>query len=119
MKKKELAPKTCEICGKQFNPIKCTQKCCSKPCTDVNRLRLIASWRKKPAEEKNLCKICGKPVEHVVYGDYKFLPQMHDDCVIDDALNSLKNNEILNHIQLQRLYARGYDVAEARSLIRS
>ena len=106
--------KSCSICGKMFTPVRTTQICCSKECGKVNSRICSARQYKRPAEQKNICKICGKPVHHITYGVMKHLPRMHDECILDDAVKAFRAGKQITSAQFQRLYSRGYDMSEVR-----
>ena len=119
--------KICVICGKEYEPHftkEKTQKTCSKECREVLtnkynleyrrrdyvRKRHIAYMRKYNGNPK--CVICGKPIERNYSTGHTARTRMHEECVYQDIINTLKSGQKLNTAQYQRISSRGYSVKD-------
>ena len=118
----------CVICGSEFEPYRGrpSQKTCGKECRQVyfsrwtkkyvedhteQRKRQQLNYRRKHNNGRVICRICGKPIiRQYVFGEGQ--AQMHEQCVIDDCISTLRSGEKLSHKQLLRLDARGYTLTE-------
>lgn len=117
--------KQCVICGKEFEPrynLVNRQKCCSRECskkqhkiysknysrTEKERQRQ-RDWRKEHTKNHTLCRICGKPT----VAEYtRNKPHYHEECVVADCVETLRNGNKLSRAQYQRLYVKGYTMQE-------
>lgn len=121
--------KTCKICGKPFeskvrNKITCSDECHKANCRLLwkdwyykNHEKTLEYFREKPYQYKPQvkCKICGNIIEKKEFvGKQRSTIQMHEECVFNDCLNTLKGGNKLSSIQAQRLAARGYTISEFR-----
>lgn len=119
--------KKCVICGKAFTPrynLEKSQKLCGDPvCIKEYRKKYRKEYNKENTQRrKNLyvkkhqyttkCKICGMPTKYneITHGR----PQYHEECVVLDCLETLKAGEKLTSAQVNRLYARGFEVKELK-----
>ena len=118
----------CVICGREFEPYRGrpSQKTCCKECRDVyvkrwtkkylddhteQRKKQQLNYRRRTQNGRVICRICGKPImRRYVFGEGK--AWMHEECVFNDCINTLKSGGKLSHKQLLRLDARGYSKAE-------
>ena len=121
----------CVVCGRTFEPYVCygaRQKCCSKECRKeyISKNRINQYYALSPEQKRKYrmhvrervnghvkCKICGKPVYRDMY-DGEPLPQMHDECIKSDCINTIGQGKALNKAQQSRLYARGWTITEFR-----
>lgn len=119
----------CVICGKMYEPYHCygeRQLTCSQECRK-EYARQYAKNNPKQYEYKErykqmkrirtnghvICRICGKPI----YRTFELgegSPWMHEECVFNDCINTLKHGEKLSRKQLLRLDRRGYSITEFR-----
>ena len=121
--------KICIVCGKEFEykGFNYSQPgVCSDECRKVRQKQVRedffrrhpekkAEYRAKADEYKKntfqtRCKICGERIFKEP-GQYRS-PNLHDVCVYDDILKTLKRHEKLNKTQYYRLIARGYTLGE-------
>lgn len=60
-----------------------------------------------------MCKICGKPVlpERGTLRRYA-RKQIHEECVINDVINTVLNGERISSCQRTRLLSRGIDIED-------
>lgn len=52
--------KTCPVCGKKFEPIRKTKKCCSYKCANIHWRKSVGLTKEKVIKT---CPTCGKPFE--------------------------------------------------------
>ena len=123
--------KKCVVCGTEFEPlihIGRRQKCCSKPCSRIynraynNAVKASDAEREKAREKyriknlnRTLCKFCGKPMPIDEWSGHK--KHYHDECALKDAADAILNGKKINKTQYNRLYVRGYDMAEIKAVI--
>ena len=120
--------KKCVICGKEFEPYYGTpgQVTCCGECRVIynknigrkydhdNRAWILEKSRDEKRRKNNgkvICKICGRPV----YRDWNSVTDhghMHDECIYDDVIDTLRSGDKITMLQRQRLYSRGYTVEE-------
>lgn len=125
----------CVICGKEFEPYHTygeRQKCCSQECRkkyiklhqndyyknlSAEQRKAYALKQKKKNNGKVKCRICGLPVYRELYFGAP-VPQMHEECVVKDAMKTLIAGEHITRAQYSRLQSRGYTITELRERIR-
>lgn len=103
--------KNCIVCGKPFIPGRKSQICCSKECgKEQNKRRVMKNWYRNHNKEPhdNYCKICGKKIEQA--GNR----QLHEECVIQDILNTMKAGKKLSPIQAGRIAKRKVSTLDLR-----
>lgn len=66
-------------------------------------------YARKQTNGKTICRLCGRPV-YRIYSEGSKKPAMHDECVYDDCIDTLKAGKFLDHKQRSRLYSRGYTI---------
>lgn len=128
MKRKVSVTKICIICGKEFlsyAPNALQPGICSEQCRHANdkiiRDRFFAKHPEKKLEyaardtrnELVHCRLCGGLID--IEPDRKKRPIMHDVCVYDDIIRSIRNHETLSCVQVARLHVRGYTVRSFRA----
>lgn len=103
---------TCPICGKDVARPSGAVKYCSDECRKVGN-RMLHEMRAKQAYDsytpkRVLCKICGKPVlpERGILRRYA-RKQMHEECVINDVIDTVLKGERISSCQMTRLVTRG------------
>lgn len=109
----------CLECGKIFDRgFRTRQKFCCKKCRleynkhdeeykERARIKRHARWRKR----KTLyCLLCGQPIDRAENGTGS--SRMHDQCIIDDALSTLRAGNTLSSTQVSRIHAYGHTVTE-------
>lgn len=117
--------KQCIICGKEFEPrynLSNRQKCCSRECSKERKKIYCKNYSrtekglqrhrdryKEHTKNHTLCRICGKPT---VAEFTRNKPHYHEECVVNDCVETLSNGGKLSRAQYQRLYARGYLMRE-------
>lgn len=122
--------KTCVICNKQFTPSKYTpnrQICCSKECSkSLNHMRRTQNYannkdrfamlrrQKQKIEGKIKCKLCGKPTWQV---DTNYTRHFHEECVVNDAIDTITAGGKLTADQRNRLYSFGYAASDIKELV--
>ena len=113
---------TCKICGKTFETKQRNHNICSEDCRKVNRTNAWKKWRIENKERRNVlvknsksykarlkphfCSICGKPT---VWND-RIHQFKHDECVIQQIIESINAGNRMTGKQYQQLQARGYDI---------
>lgn len=123
--------KICVICGKTFIPrfnMNKRQICCSRECSKMhyrNQARLYQQsekakikhreWYRNYTKNKTLCRICGKPTVAV---NTPNKPLYHTECVVNEAIELIKNRCKLTKVQRNRLYLLGYTIADIKEIIR-
>lgn len=129
--------KNCIICGKPFEAKQQNYKLCSDACrqareiewrkehkrdykTDERRRQSMEYYRKRA--KTVLCKICGKPVPPVNYGGRIHRKHMHEECVVNEAIQLVKDGTPSTDVRLLRAYNRaysmGYTVRELKEILR-
>lgn len=122
--------KNCIICGKEFEPYYALRNkqvtCGSKKCVTQRNIQYTKSYyaieennkRRKLHQRRHgtaYCRICGKKIERNHDLNFRVSNStMHDECVINDVLETLKKGEKLSSAQVQRIYQRGYTIKELR-----
>lgn len=119
--------RVCPICGKKFTTNSQPVKMCSPECVKIRGKQWADAYYSREDIKKKIriyrreyshktgrcepkCIICGKPIEHTYeYGNWH--TRMHDNCVYVDCINTLNSGHKLSSKQLQRLIARGYNIA--------
>lgn len=120
--------RNCVECGKEFTTYRAKKIICSPECKKQRVERRTKTWYQenrdyalemakisyanKPGKAR--CKICGKMIKQEMLVDHKSRAQMHDKCVFDDAINTLRSGNELTGTQMQRLRARGFSVRELK-----
>lgn len=121
--------KICAVCGKEYEPYRGTyrkQLTCSEECRQAwrnryakkkyvdNRERILAAQREMLRKKKNghvICKICGRPI----FRDWSVPANhghMHDECIYDDIITTIRSGFKVSKLQKARLYSRGYTLGE-------
>ena len=114
----------CLECGKIFDRgFRTRQKFCCKKCRleynkhdeeykERERIKRRARWRKK----KTLyCLLCGQAIDRT--SEDTGSSRMHDRCVVDDALSTLRAENRLSSAQVSRVHAYGHTVSEMINII--
>lgn len=125
-------PKTeiCKICGKPFLKTSSMKQTCSKECSYANmKLKQRERYEADPEGQKRMarersrirrmakptvrCRICGQLIYRGINTDRVHTkPQMHEECVINDCLDTLRKGEKLTSKQYHRLQYRGFGLKE-------
>lgn len=119
--------KTCIVCGKEFEAARHNYVCCSKECTKYNcqygyRLssekykKVLALRERVRNNRQRKCRICGKTIEREKVED-ELYKQIHEQCIIDDCVKSMKAGKRMTNTQFSRLYSRGYTVRDLKETI--
>lgn len=58
------------------------------------------------------CKICGKAIG----GNVDPRTSIHENCAINDVIETIIKGESITTVQLCRIYRRGYTVGELREI---
>lgn len=97
--------KKCEVCGKSFEFDHTRRKYCSKECFKKGICAMKKEWRKEhlPYQPKVIyCQICGKPVEAELGAVSISRPKMHEICIINDIVDTIKQGKKLSGTQINR-----------------
>lgn len=113
----------CKICGNEFLKTSVNKQTCSTECSRENAARnmrrynsdnkeaLAAYSRKRRKEHPTArCKICGELIQRGNDGHIK--TQMHDECIYNDILETLKSGHRIFPTQYLRLQSRGWTLKE-------
>jgi hypothetical protein len=125
--------KKCIICGAEFEPrynLHKTQKCCSRECgkelrrknqrefyrnnTEYYKQKSHA-YRLKKFADSTLCRLCGEPTTPSAATGYK--PHYHEECIIEDCLDALRQGRRLTGAQYQRANQRGLTLKELHEIL--
>ena len=125
--------KKCIICGAEFEPrynLHKTQKCCSRECgrelrrknqrefyrnnTEYYKQKSHA-YRLKNFTDSTLCRLCGEPTTPSAATGYK--PHYHEECIIEDCLDALRQGRRLTSAQYQRANQRGLTLKELHEIL--
>lgn len=129
--------KQCRICGKDIvvpNSRYCT--CGSDECKKKNNKRLYEEYYKRIKNDSYLyeeirkrelnnhrrsykpvmCMLCGKQMVRD-YNAPTHRDRMHTECIVKDAIETIKSGSKLTTKQWTRLYGRGYDVSMIKEMI--
>lgn len=120
----------CGICGKEFETFRFNKQFCSPECRKVNQMRYAAEYREKNKDRirewhrhqvvtgrrqgTSRCIICGELIRQSWMGYRRESKRMHDECVINDAKETLKAGGKLTESQRLRLHARGISIKELK-----
>lgn len=118
---------SCIVCGRDFLKTSSQKKTCSPACSHVNAMinlekrkqkdpegakekarEYSRKWRKEHPQA--FCKICGGAIWRGDSGRSR--TQMHEKCVYDDCLKTLRSGKELSKMQYLRLQARGWTLKE-------
>ena len=120
--------KICVICGSEFTPYHGAknQLTCCRDCRQIysaerakrkyheNREQILAVQKRQNRIKNNghvICKICGRPI----FRDWSIAANhghMHDECIFDDVITTLRSGFKVSRVQKSRLYSRGYTLGE-------
>ena len=119
----KITKTTCPICGKDVERTSGAVKYCSEKCRNEGN-QMHYELRMKQIKESYvpvqvMCKICGKPVlpERGTLRRYA-RKQIHEECVINDVINTVRNGERISSCQMTRLVTRGLCMEDIREEIR-
>lgn len=123
--------KKCIICGAEFEPrynLHKTQKCCSRECgKEHTRRQNVGYNRRADVIQKNKerrrrltindtkCRLCGEPTTPSAATGYK--PHYHEECIIEDCLDALRQGRRLTSAQYQRAIQRGLTLKELHEIL--
>lgn len=123
--------KKCIICGAEFEPrynLHKTQKCCSRECSkectrrwNVDYIRRADVIQKNKERRRRLpindtkCRLCGEPTTPSAATGYK--PHYHEECIIEDCLDTLRQGRRLTSAQYQRANQRGLTLKELHEIL--
>lgn len=124
--------KNCIICGKPFDAKQQNYKLCSDACRHAREIEWQKEHKSKYTDEYRqqrreyhrkraktvLCKICGKPVPPVIYGDRVLRKHMHEACVVDEAVRLAKDGVPFTDARFKRAKNMGYTVRELKEILR-
>lgn len=75
--------------------------------------------RRKYSKTKWMCAICGEIIDKSkMTTRCERTARMHEQCVVNDAVNTISSGKRLNNMQRKRLYRRGYSVTDIKEIIR-
>ena len=113
----------CKICGGEFLKTSVNKLTCSPECAHENAIRNMRRYREENRDlynvysrkyhkehPKSRCKICGKLIQRGLDGHIK--TQMHDECIYDDILATIKAGQQLTKTQYLRMQSRGWTMKE-------
>lgn len=113
----KITKTTCPVCGKDVERTSGAVKYCSEKCRNEGN-QMQYELRKKLKSESYIpsqvmCKICGKPVlpERGTLRRYA-RKQIHEECVVNDVINTVLNGERISSCQRTRLLSRGIDIED-------
>lgn len=114
---------TCPICGKDVERSSGAVKYCSERCRNEGNQMNYELRHKKTIEayvpKAVYCKLCGKPVAPDRGRSKRYArKQMHEECVINDVINTVLNGERISSCQMTRLVTRGLCMEDIREEIR-
>lgn len=113
----------CLWCGAEFKrDIRHRQKFCCISCRkqflkndeayqEKARIKRHEVWKYK---KKLYCRMCGNVIDRETHDGSS---RMHDQCVINDALDTLRNGEVLSKKQISRIFAYGHNITELTEII--
>lgn len=125
--------KKCIICGAEFEPrynLHKTQKCCSRECGKEHRRKNQREFYRNNAEyyrqhqreqrrrltvNDTKCRLCGEPTTPSTTTGYK--PHYHEECIIEDCLDALRQGRRLTGAQYQRANQRGLTLKELHEIL--
>ena len=109
----------CTVCGKMFDPIRYNQLTCSAECSRIRNCERVKENYKKNKNKTvvlKVCTICGKPIDYDKERSRRYA-RMHEDCVINDLLDTVRSGHKLADKQYNRMIARALSTKDLIQMI--
>lgn len=122
----------CIVCDKEFDAVVrmsgVVQRCCSSECRKEHKRKRAHAYNTDPynrkkqnllykdkTQNRTVCKLCGKPT---VATDGRYRSHFHDECLLKDAVETIKSGKKFTSLQYSRLNYRGYSVKDIKDNIK-
>ena len=107
--------KYCVVCGREFEGHANRKFCgdeCRRKAVNARMNKRYHDMRKQQPERICICEICGKPIV-----DPRGNQKIHDLCMIEDVMRTLRSGKKVQPAQRNRLQKKGIPISEIRAAL--